>query len=162
VRKLIASGLAWGITVAGALSLNALLSWVLWQTGGWNDRVRTNRFDPLRELRRFVEALLSLGLAGALAGRVGWPRWAAASVLLLWPLRIVAELRTAAAVSHRPDDTLTLHERGFLADTYGPLPTRAAVIAVAVALYALLFPLRAGLDWLASWAVRGAWGLLDA
>ncbi len=124
MRKLAAFALAWGVTVAGALSLNALLSWVLWQTGAWNDRVRTNRFDPLRELRRFVEALLSLGLAGALAGRTSWPRWVAASVLLLWPLRIVAELRTAAVVSHRPHDTLALHERGFLADTYGPLPTR--------------------------------------
>lgn len=162
MRKLAAFALAWGVTVAGALSLNALLSWVLWQTGAWNDRVRTNRFDPLRELRCFVEALLSLGLAGALAGRTGWPRWVAASVLLLWPLRIVAELRTAAAVLHRPHHTLALHERGFLADTYGPLPTRAAVIVVALVLYALVLPLRAGLDWLAGWPVRGAWGLLGA
>jgi len=142
--------------------LNFGLTWGLEQTGSWPDRVRTNRFDALRELRRWVEAALMLGLAGAIAARTGWPRWILAAVLLAWPLRLVGEVRTARALAARPHDTLALHERGFFADTYGPLRTRVAVVLLAVVLYGLVAPLRAGLDWFAGLAVRVAWWLLGA
>ena len=163
MRPLLASALAWCLLFAAGALINALVTGALEQTGVWSDRVRTHRFDPLRELRRLIEALLALGLAGALGGRTGWPRWLTGmAVLLLWPLRLLRELTTAGALSRRPGDTLALHERGFLADTYGPLRTRVAVVAVAVAFDALVPPFRVRLEWLAGWAVRVAWRVFSA
>lgn len=159
---LAASTVAWAAIVAFTAVLNAGLTWSLEQTGSWFDRVRTKRLDPLRELRRWVEAALALGLAGAIAARTGWPFWAVAAVLLAWPLRLVREIRTAVPLARKPEDTLALHERGFLADTYGPLPTRAAVVLLALALYVGVPSARVSLDWLAGLPVRAAWRLLGA
>ncbi len=123
-------------------------------------RVRTRRLDPLRELQRAVETALAMGLAGAIAARAGWALWAVAAILLLWPLRVLREIRTAVAVSRNPQDTLALHERGFLADAVGPLPTRVAVVVGVAAMYVLIWPVRSGLNGVAGLAVRAAWWLL--
>lgn len=160
VSRLTASVLAWAAIAACATALNAGLSWVLERAGSWLGRVRTNRLDPLREAQRMIETALTLGLAGAVAARTGWPFWGVAAVLLVWPLRVVGEIRSAAALYRRPQETLALHNRGFFADRYGPLPTRTAVVLLTVALYALAPPVRAGLDWLAGLALWGAWRLL--
>ncbi len=83
-----------------------------------------------------------------------------AAILLLWPLRLLRELRTAVAVSRNPQDTLALHDRGFLADAVGPLPTRAAVVLGVAAMYVLIWPVRSGLNGVAGLAVGAAWRVL--
>jgi len=113
---------------------------------GWLDRVRTRRLNPGRETETFLLALLSLSLLRGYGAFLPVPDWPLYIIFGLWSLRLPGEARVRFALLRKPADTRALHEAGFFFEKRGPLATRAATVALAVAAYFLIAPVHALLD----------------
>ncbi len=126
---------------------------------GWLDRVRTRWLDPGREAETFLLALLSLSLLRGYGAFVPVPDWPLYVVFGVWTLRLIGEARVRFALLRKPADTRALHEAGFFFDKRGPLATRAATVALAVAAYFLIVPLHSLLDRITTSLLQTAAGL---
>ncbi len=126
---------------------------------GWLDRVRTRRLDPGREAETFLLALLSLSLLRGYGAFVPVPDWPLYVVFGVWTLRLAGEARVRFALLRKPADTRALHEAGFFFDRRGPLATRAATVALAVAAYFLIPPVHLLLDRITTSLLQTAAGL---